>query len=57
MYTLYESQSRFAIFILAYGISNVAVTVGYEITLGPVNGDITGIFDAIGKLLGHLSGH
>ena len=28
-----EAQSRFAIFILAYGISNVAATVGYEITI------------------------
>jgi hypothetical protein len=27
------AQSRFAIFILAYGISNVAATVGYEITI------------------------
>jgi hypothetical protein len=28
-----EAQSRFAIFILAYGISNIAATVGYEITI------------------------
>ena len=28
-----EAQSRFAIFILAYGISNVAATVGYEMTI------------------------
>jgi hypothetical protein len=28
-----EAQGRFAIFILAYGISNVAATVGYEIAI------------------------
>jgi hypothetical protein len=28
-----NAQSQFAIFILAYGISNVAATVGYEITI------------------------
>ncbi|HEX7417359.1 MAG TPA: hypothetical protein VF315_04820 [Steroidobacteraceae bacterium] len=28
-----EAQSRFAIFILAYGISNIAATVGYEIVI------------------------
>jgi hypothetical protein len=28
-----EAQGRFAIFILAYGISNVAATVGYEIVI------------------------
>jgi hypothetical protein len=28
-----EAQGRFAIFILAYGISNIAATVGYEIAI------------------------
>ena len=28
-----EAQSRFAVFILGYGISNVAASVGYEITI------------------------
>jgi hypothetical protein len=28
-----NAQSQFAIFILAYGISNIAATVGYEITI------------------------
>jgi hypothetical protein len=43
------AQSRFAVFILAYGISNVAATVGYEIavlhyglTMMPVWGPLVG---------------
>ena len=32
-----DAQGRFAIFILAYGISNVAATVGYEIAIQHYN--------------------
>ena len=35
-----EAQGRFAIFILAYGISNVAATVGYEIAIQHYNFDV-----------------
>ena len=48
-----EAQGRFAILILAYGISNVAATVGYEIVILHYN---IGIMPVWGPLLGFAIG-
>jgi hypothetical protein len=48
-----ETQGRFAIFILAYGISNIAATVGYEIAI--LDYDLS-IMPVWGPLLGFAIG-
>jgi hypothetical protein len=48
-----EAQGRFAIFILAYGISNVAATVGYEIVILHYNVETMPVW---GPLLGFAIG-
>jgi len=48
-----NAQSQFAIFILAYGISNVAATVGYEVTI--LHYDL-GTMPVWGPLLGFTIG-
>lgn len=48
-----ETQGRFAIFILAYGISNVAATVGYEIAV--LNYDLS-VMPVWGPLVGFAIG-
>ena len=48
-----DAQGRFAIFILAYGISNIAATVGYEILILHYN---IGTMPVWGPLLGFTLG-
>jgi hypothetical protein len=48
-----EAQGRFALFILAYGISNVAATVGYEIAV--LNYDLS-VMPVWGPLVGFAIG-
>jgi len=48
-----ETQGRFALFILAYGISNVAATVGYEIAV--LNYDLS-VMSVWGPLVGFAIG-
>ena len=48
-----EAQGRFAVFILAYGISNIAATVGYEIVILHYNMETMPVW---GPLLGFAIG-
>jgi hypothetical protein len=48
-----ETQGRFALFILAYGISNVAATVGYEIAVLNYNWSVMPVW---GPLVGFAIG-